>query len=81
MEKLDEIETVWLQKVGAKALRKLWAYSNEKETPQADRVKIWQFMAEMAFGKAGVMEPPKGKASGCGLVILPAVPGYDDGAG
>ena len=70
----------WLRKVGEKALRKLWAYANAQETPQADRVKIWQFMAEMAFGKAATMEH-QATAAGCGLVVLPAVPGYDDNAG
>ncbi len=74
---MDELMQTWLRKVGEKALRKLWAYAAKEDAPISDKLKIWQFMAEMAFGKAGTMERLPAKTSG-GLIILPAVPGYDD---
>ena len=74
MSETDEKAQKWLQRVGLRAMRQLWSYSNSDDTPMAEKAKLWQYMAEMAYGKPRTMDaaaaiPP----GGCGVVILPAV--------
>lgn len=69
----------WLHRRGQQALRQLWREAQAPETPPAVRLRLLEYFADMGVGKAKTMEATPADASGCGVVILPAVMSPEDG--
>ena len=63
----------WLHARGKQALRQLWRASQSEDTPQATRLRLLEYFADMGVGKAKVMEAAPEAVESRGVVILPAV--------
>lgn len=75
---MEDVLKVWLPKVGDSALRKLWKYANDKDTPQAEQVRLWKYFIDLTIGTPRQMTMKlDGDAKGGGVVILPAVMSAD----
>lgn len=55
------------------AIERLWEIAECRETPQAERVKLWQWFVALGIGTPRQISEHAAGADGCGIVILPAV--------